>query len=372
MSRTPDEVIVESEAGAFDRFTSLQITNDLTAPSEGAFELGDDGSWRELEDAVSFGKVFSVFVNGRLHLTGRVEMSDAPIDPGSGSVVRFMVRTKLSDAVFASADPKIRGKGLSLKAFLLKLYERLGYTEADFDFRVDVARDLLTGKGSDGSDAPEDLEVIKQEQAKVNPPEPIFSCAAKHLARFGFMHWDSPDGKIVVGKPNDTQDPTYYFRMMLGAEGVENNILTANRTRDVGGVPTLLVVAGKGGKTEWTKAKVQGFAGYPELVEAGFDRPVIVINEAAKTDAMADRIANRMLTDRSKRFDAWSIKVDGLSYWDGYNRIVYGPDTVADVTSDVAGGPTGAYLIHRVVKMRNASGGDSCDLTVLKRGLWVL
>lgn len=372
MTRERDEVKVQSEAGEFTRFTSLQITNDLMAPSEAAFELGDDGSWRELEAIVALGKSFQVFVNGRLHMTGRVEMSDAPIDPGSGSTVRFAVRTKLADAVYCSADPKIRVKGVPIFAFLFDVYSKLGYTERDFEFQADVTRDLMTGKGSDGSEAPADLESINEDQAKVNPPETIYSVVQKHLARHGLMHWDSPDGKIVIGAPNDQQPPLYHLRMRLGANGRENNILNATRTRDISGVPSLLIVAGSGGKKEWTKAKVKGFAGHPELIEAGFARPVLVLQEGAKTDAIAARIATRMLTDRSKRLDAWTVRVDGLSYWNGYDRIVYGVDTVADVVTDVAGGPAGAYLIHRVVKTRDASSADVCDLSLLKRGLWVL
>jgi len=117
---------------------------------------------------------------------------------------------------------------------------------------------------------------------------------------------------------------------------------------------------------------VRGYAAQQAVTDAGFYRPVLIVNEGVKTDALAQRHANRELTNRSMRFDTWTIKVDGLSYWDGGNRIPFGVDTVCDVQSAVAGGPQGAYLIHRTSMSRNASEGDTTELTLLKRGIWSL
>lgn len=369
--RLPDTVKVESEAGEFTNFTSLQITNDLMAPSEAGFEVGDDQTWTQLEQIIALGKPFRVFVNDTLHMTGRVELTDAPIDPGGGAVVRFTVRTKMADAMYASADPFVTVQSTSIRDFVLEAYSLLGYTAEDFVFDQDTARDLLTGKLSDGSDTPTDLEPLKVDQAKINPPETIHAAVTRHLMRHGLMHWDSPDGRIVVGAPNDFQDPIYRLRMRIGSEGRENNILTATRTRDASGVPTKVVIMGSGPKN-WLKAKIRGFAFNADLQEAGFYRPVVLVNEQCKQDDLAQRMAYRMLTDRSKRFDAWVVNVDGLSYWNGSSRLIYGIDTVADVQSDVAGGPAGAYLVHRVVKRVDAAGAQGTELSLLHRGLWAL
>ncbi len=113
MSRKPDVLRVEAEGvGAFERFTSFALAFDLTQPSEANFELGDDGSWDDLERFIAHGVKYRIYINGALNLTGRVEVQDVPTDL-EGSVVRFSVRTKLADAVFASADPKTRTTGVT-------------------------------------------------------------------------------------------------------------------------------------------------------------------------------------------------------------------------------------------------------------------
>jgi prophage tail gpP-like protein len=230
----------------------------------------------------------------------------------------------------------------------------------------------MTGVSGDGTQSPVALEELKEEAAKVNPPETIFQASERHLSRHGLMIWDAPDGKVVVGYPEDKQRPLYTFRMFGDSRRNQNNVLRMHRTKDWSGVPGLLYVAGTGGNKDWTKAKVRGFVDQTEVAKAGFYRPVLIVNEGLKNDAMAQRQADREMTNRIKRMDTWTVTVDGLSYWDGSERIQYAIDTTAEVFSTVAGGPNGAYLVTRVQLNRNVSEGDTAELTLLKRGLWRL
>lgn len=372
-ARDRDLVRIESSTGgSFDIFNSFTLSNDLTMPSEAAFEVGDDGTWSQLEALTGLGALFKVYLNDRLRLTGRVELNDIPVDASNGAVTRFVVRTKLADAMYASANPAVKVKGTSIRDFLLALWEPLGVGLSDFVFEADVSRDLMTGAASDGTKPKVELEKIDVEQAKVNPPETIYQASDRHLNRHGLMLWDAPDGRIVIGVPDDEQLPLYNFRMFGDSRRNSNNVISATRTRDWSGVPTLIYVAGTGGQREWTKSKVRGFVEQQALLERGFYRPVLIVNEGVKTDALAQRQARREMTNRTKRLDTWTIKVDGLSYWDGTQRIPFGIDTVCDIQSTVAGGPNGAYLVHRVELDRNPRDGDTAELTVLKRGLWRL
>lgn len=381
MSRPVDKVRVEAVAangrpgGSLDRFTSLQITNDLSAPSEAAFELGEDGSYAELADFIRLGTQYRVFVNGMLRLTGRVESNDIPLDAGAGSVVRFMVRTKLSDAQYSSARQGIRVTDTSLQAFILALYSDLGYTLADFEFRASGARDLLTGKpsGNSGGDSPVALERIKIDEARVRPPETVFGAADRHLRRHGLMHWDGPDGKIVIGTPNDAQEPRYTFNAYRDpGRSDANNVMGITKVNDVSGMPTVIGVFGAGGKRDYTRARVAGFALNDQMAEYGFDRFLLMPAESIRSQALADRAAARELSNRSKGFDTYVIENDGLSFWDGQTITNYGTDTVAEINSDVAGGSQGAYYVHRVSHTRSADDGDKTNLVTLKRGLWRL
>jgi len=374
-SRPVDRISVEavdSNAGAFDRFTSIELTNDLTAPAEAAFECGDDGTFRTFEKAVSFGTVFAVLVNDRLRLTGRVEAHDIPTDAQGGATVRFVIRTKLSDAAYASANPKISIQGATLKQVVLRAYAPLGFLERDFIFKQDLARDLMTGKSSRARQRTLDLEPIKLEQAKVSPPETIFEFVERHLLRFHLTHWDSPDGKIVVGAPDDSQQPIYNFKLKTGANGRFNNVLRAQRVRDLSDAPSLMSVFGIGGKTDFQKTKVARALSIPEVAQAKLYRPVIIVDEGLRTGDQAEGRLRREIAARSKKLDSWEIGTDGWTYWDGQSRTPYGIDTCADVEIDTAGGALGSYLVHRTRLRLDPQNGAVADLSLVRKGLWVI
>ncbi len=380
--RELDTVLVENpEIGAFEIFNSLSITNDLMRPSEAAFEVGDDSSYNAfITDAIRMGSPFSVWVNDRLHLTGRVELISSPLSADQGSPMQFTVRTKLADAMYASANPDTRAvKGTSIRDFIFALFAPLGYTASDFVLNADVSRDILTGKSSSGAASPIELEPIKEEQLKVNPPETIFAAASRVLARHGLMLWDAPNGKLVIGFPNDTQDPLFTFRAFNDSRSDQNNIISASRSNDFSGAPTVLAVMGTSGKQNWRNAKVGNIQIQHALDDIRnkdgsrpFYRPVLLLNEGVKTDALATRFAKRELTNRSKALDSWDIEVDGLSFWNGSESIPYGIDCVASIETSLVGGPAGAYLVTSVTKTRNADNGDMTRLQLLKKGLWVL
>lgn len=358
--------------GRLDQFTSLQIRNDLTMPSEAMFEIGDDGTYDSMGNLFQPGVEFQVFVNDIPRMKGRAEALNIPFDVNAGGVVQFTVRTKLSDAMYASATPGVRVQDTSIRQFLLDLYGPLGYTESDFSFSQWVERDLLTGQRNGQGETPKDLEAIQVDEARIRPPETIYAAADRHLRRHGLMHWDGPAGNIVVGTPNDQQTPIYTFNMFRGEKARSNNCIAASRTLDWSGVPAAVGVFGVGGKRDFTKSRVAAVAENQDVIEAGFYRPVLIVSEGVKTQELATRSAYRELSARNKQKDAFAIEVDGLSYWDGQNIVNYGIDTVAQVNSNVAGGRVGAYYLHAVTMKRDASGGDSTSIDLLQQGVWRL
>ena len=371
--RPVDTIAIEGERGRFDAFTSLEVTNDLTAPAEAAFEVGDDGSYRSLEKIVAPGSKFVVSLNGRTRLTGRVVTNDVPVDAAGGATVRFVVRTKLADAWYASADPKIVVQNATVKDIVLRAYKPLGYTDDDFVFRADVSRDIMTGKSSRRHDKVTDLARLEMQQAKVQPPETIYEFAERHLLRFHLTHWDSPDGRIVVGAPNDFQDPLYTFVCKRGPAGRANNILSAHRIRDISEAPTTISVVGVTRLVDDGKYDRVQFAVSSTFVDPSrFHRPVFIVDQQIANRDQAFARAMRELVHRSKKIDAWEIGVDGWSFWDGQSATPYGIDTVADVNVDVAGGSTGPYLVHRTNIRRDPDNGDVANLTLTGRGLWRL
>ena len=377
MARLPDKVRVEiigqGSAASLDNFTSFQITNDITSPSEGAFELGNDTTWADLQPYIAHGTQYRVFVNNSLRLTGRVELDDIPCDATGGAVVRFTVRTKLADAQYAAADQGVRVKNTSIADFLKALYAPLGYSDADFVFAPYTARDLMTGGNTSGQGSPVevDLEPLKTDAARVQAGETIYQAADRHLRRHGLMHWDSPDGKIVVSSPNDEQDPIYWV-IANRYDPQFNNVERFTRAMDYSGIPSTLAVFGVGGKAGRARVRVGAFAADFDVQDAGFVRPVLIVSQGIRTLNLADRAAARELSARSKRKDCFEVLADGLSYWNGSDSVPWAIDHTCAVSSDVAGGDLGAYYIHRVVLRRTAGEGDATNLNILRRGIWKL
>ncbi len=380
MTRIHDEVRIEAIApdgsnGVLDNFTSFTIDNDITQPSQANFELGDDGTFESMAVFTAPGVVYTVFVNGLKRLTGRVEFQDAPMNASQGAVIRFTVKTLLSDAKFSSAKQGTNFKNVSILDYLLELYGQLGYTIDDFEFtNPAAARDQMTGRPTTNQGFPQTVDITthKVGEARVRPPESIYEAADRQLRRHGLMHWDSPEGKIVVSAPNDTQEPIYYLRCKRGFEGRNNNVLSITRTLDYSGIPTVLGVFGVGGKRGFAKSRVSSVVVDQDVIDAGFNRPVAILAESIKTQTVADRAANRELAARSKQKDSFTCHIDGLSWWDGDRNIPFGYDTVSDVQADTAGGLLGSYYVHRVSMSRDAQGGDNTHLTVLKAGIWNL
>ena len=376
MPRSPDTVKVQlvDGSGEIDNFTSLSITNSMTEPSEASIEFGDDYTFPALSEHVALGRQYKVFVNGRLRLTGRIESEDVPADAGGGSVTRFVIKTKLSDACFTSAEPAVKVKNTSIKAFLLNIYMPLGYEEKDFTLSPYLSRDLITGVDSSGQGSPGriDLEPLKVDQAKVQASESIFDAADRHLRRHGLIHWDSPDGRIVVGAPNDTQDPIYFLRCRRTGDVHLNNVISVNRGRDWSGIPSAVVIHGRSGKPGSPKSRITAFARDDEVYNAGLYRPIIISAEGIRKQSLADRAAQRELSARSKNKDTLSIETDSLSYWDGYQNINWAADTVCSMDSDTASLSGQAYYISRVTLRRDAGGGDMASLSAIKKGVWLL
>ncbi len=367
------------QGGTLENFTSLIIRNDLTMPSEASFEVGDEGTWNSIGNAFEPGVEFQIYINDTPRLRGRVEMNDVPLDVSAGAVVRFTVRTKLSDAMYASANHSVKVKGATVKQFVLDLYAPLGYAESDFEFDQATSRQIIVGRPiPSGADTEAIVEARDRlnaaiREARVKPPETIYAAADRHLRKIGLMHWDGPTGKIVVGAPNDANDPAFAFNMFRNNNrSSTNNISGASRTRDWSGVPSVVNVYGRGGPRANTKKAIAAAATAADVTAAGFYRPVTVLAEGVKKQAEALKAANRELASRSKSKDSFSIDLDGFSFWNGQETSLYAPDTVALINTDVAGGDSGAYFIHATTFTRNASDGDTTQLDLLRRGIWQL
>lgn len=376
MNRPADKVIIASTNGAasitIDAITRFEISNALTEPASALFEIGSMNTWTKLSDAIALGTRWRVEVNGRARLTGRMLSRRLPVTSDAGATVQLTVRTALADAAFASANPTISLAKCSLKDVVLQAYAPLGLGEEHFVFDPDVARDIMTGKSAGGSAI--DLDDLKEDAAKVHPPETIYAFVERHLNRFHLTQWDAPDGRIIIGAP-DQRGITFYRLRLRRDDPQNNNVVSAEKIEDYEQTPSVLLVSGLSGGGGFAKAKVRS-AETNEVLSAVapvINRPVFIVDDAVKTQEQGDARARREMLMRSRQTDAWSMEVPGLAYWDGAKLTPWGIDTIADVDVEVAGASArGAYMIHKVTMKGDASAGYSTSLEMVARGLWAL
>lgn len=380
MTASPiDRVRVEavSASGAlsefnFEDFTAVSLHTSMMAPNEASFELGDDRAYSRLAELLALGARFRVFINDRLRLTSRVEQLDTALSADRSMTQSFTVRTRLTDAVYSSAPAGVKVRNVSIKQFVLGVYASMGLTERDFDFRGDTSRDLMTGRSTRGGKTPRPIEPLKEEEAKVQPPESCFSAVDRHLRRHGFMHWDGADGRVVVAAPDDSQEPSYVLRLLAGDEGQYNNVLEAQRTQDVSEAPTELGIFGAGAKPGEPRARASAVVRNQSLIDAGFTRRAAIVDEAMRTVELANRRAARELALRNRGLERIVVTVDGLAYRDGLDPVPWAPDTTADCYFELLGGALGLYYLEDVQSARDADAGDRSRLTLVRKGVWVL
>lgn len=378
MATRPKEIItLETVEGVCQLYSNVELEQGFLEPATLSITIGDDGAWQTISALVYPGRTVKLSLNGRLQFTGRFEENEVPVDASAGSVARITARTKMADARYASADPKTKFQDVSINQFILALYKPLGYTESDFVFDPTTDRNLMTGEKI-GAPRLTDLDPLQEGRAKVKPPETIFDAAARHLKRYHLAHWDGADGKIVVGAPDDTQEPYYYIRGKRGFASDANNIISAHRIRDWSEVASQIRAFGTTINDDNEQVPFVGVATDPDLTLVAtlpgggghFNRPVHLPVEGLKTKSKADAQAQRELAARSKRKDAWEVQTDGWAHWNGQRAIPWTFNATADVDIETIGSEaSGRYLVYKVRRTLDAHASATSAISLVKPGV---
>jgi hypothetical protein len=376
--RKPDVIRVETDSGTFDRFESLDVVNDIAGITEATMQCGDDSSFPELEQIVKPGQPFRVYCNDHLRLTGRAEINEVPGSCDAGVSLQLTCRTKMSDATYSRAPESLKVEGQSLRKVILAAYADIGITEADFVFGEFTDVEIMTGRSAKGR-APFEPDSITPDKAKVQPPETIREFVERHLKRYKATHWDGPDGKILVGRPDDAQSPLYTLKAKRGPASIANNLTGFRRVKDWTEVPAFVIVEGRSaGTCDVPGRSLRETAIQAEVAEVAgrtghFNRTVFLQDKQAKNAALAARTAAREMSSRVRRMNAWELFTDGWSFWTGSEQIDWAINTTVDVDVDAVGGVScGRYLIVRTSLKLDIGGGPTTGITVVAPGIWQL
>jgi len=374
VTRPTDRVSIKAGGKVFDQIEKVEITWDLSAPAQAVIQFGDEGAWAQLGSAFQPGTPWTVAVNDMPMISGRAELLELDGDD-HGIVCAIAIRTRLSDALVASADTSIVVAGVSVAEFMVAALSTIGYTSSDFVVDHRTAAVLLSGAPSKTSPQKTDLEPIQVPQAKIQPGESIMEAVTRHADRHGLIVCDLPNGRIGVFRPDPDASPYYYLRLKRGsaADRRANNIVKIHRSCDWTQVPSEVVVYGQTWGGELAKAPIHSSAGNPEVLaraaETGhFNRRVVTVQNQIQNNDQARRKASKLLSSLVSRQDAWDIVTDGLTYWDGSKQTRWAITAIASIECDVMGAPAGNYFVNRV-RMKQDDQGSTTTLSVVRADL---
>lgn len=374
-TRPADSIRLDTPMGSIEVFERLSVTNTILGPSEASFELSDETAIGSLA-ALQHGMPAIVSVNGLPCLKGRLMSREPQGDASMGITAELALETIIGAAQVVSSDPDVAFTTTTLRAFLTKLYGRVtgvpslfSWWPVQFVTNYSLERDLLTGRPTRGGAPDASIEMVLGEQVKPQPPEAIYETAAKNLRRFAVGHWDTPDGNIYVGKPDEQQQPIGRLILKRGPASVANNVERVRRMEDWRGVPSVVRTHGITAAPALDWAPIVGEATHPDIAAQAGYRPVIVKgNIIGENKAQAEAQARRELAARSKRKDALEVDVDGWAWWDGTGLVPFAPNTVWDVDLDVLGGVVGPYLCLSVSRRLDPRTGPMTTLQLTARG----
>jgi hypothetical protein len=376
VKRPLDIITLSTPLGTCQLFKNVEVSQDFHEVANLTIGLGDDGSWDKISKIVHPGRPAQLSLNGRLQFTGRFEENESEGEARSGAEAHLVCRTKMSDAHYASADPATKYSDVSIGTFLITLFAPLGYTKKDFLLDADADANLMTGERI-GKKPPVDLEPLLEGKAKVQPGETILDCATRHVKRHHLFMWDAADGRIAVGRANDTQAPTFRFICKRGARSDGNNILGFKRIVDWSETPSEVHVFGSTPGDDDDPIPIIGKAVSPDLASAGsgpegFHRILRIPIEGLRTTGKAQAQAVRELANRSKRVDGWEVRADGWTQWQSPKSVPFALNTTADVDIDAIGtSGAGRYLIYRVVRKLGSKDSSSTRLWLVRPGIFV-
>ena len=375
MTRPADSLTLEGPYGELTKVERIEIDRSITESiDEATVTIGDDASWLDIIPGVRPGAKSSVRINGRPAFTGRVEVAELDADVSSGFKIDLTVRSRLTDAKIAAADPKVRLSGASLRDFIVELFKPIGYAAGDFTFDAYADADVLSGVRPGGGKRYADLVPIQPAQAKVNPGDSIIETAKKHLDRHGLALWPSPDGKIIVAVPNVDQPPRYKLRARRD-NAQFNNVKKVRCGFDFSEVPTEVWVYGATYGADLAKVSMRGVATNdgpfanldgPDVVP--FKRKAIQVQNDVKDRDQASARAEAMLSMARRREDFVEVTVDGLSYWDGQSAIPWAVNATAELDFDLA--ESGLYYVHAMRQSGSVRDGFTTTLAAVRANAW--
>lgn len=153
----------------------------------------------------------------------------------------------------------------------------------------------------------------------------------------GLFLWCKGDGNFILGQPDATTESVLKIIHKTNATRNYVNEVDRDYIDDTTSRHSKAVVYGRSDSTKGGPKKVRGEFIDTEMVAYGFDKPIVLFDEDAKTTQEAEYIARRTIAD--ERREGWKLDYTIPGHitpcnFSKYGFAVWGPDLVCRVDDD--------------------------------------
>lgn len=282
-------------------WTSLTVHSDFLTPSDGwNFVVGDPDLPQGIAGKLREGAKVSVTVGDTVITTGFIDEIHYESTRGSGTTITISGTDVLGDSLFSTVDPTaVFLPTETLGQIVQRVMAPYGFPDAPL-IDNDDNRDLVSGnlygfkvygaskrgkssgrkrkrksKGKSRSRAGQAVDAFTNYQAKPHPSEGAYEFCARLAARNGLRIWATGDGKkLVIGKPEFDQEPSFKLIRRRGNAGADNNVISGSVNRSRTNQPSVIVAAGTGGGGNFSRATLKVVA-INELISRQVDGSLI-------------------------------------------------------------------------------------------------
>lgn len=362
-----NRVVLESEGIPVLYAESYEIAlGMLQQPASFALRMGSKSPLREHQELWPPNTPFSLSIGGAVQFTGRSDGFTS--STGSGSTLTVRGRDALAPLHDAFATSERSFSDATFEQLVnAALTEVHGLSAAPtLIYTNEANRKAITGapvrqtkppavEGVDPAVLAAQPAAGKKLQIKMGQRW-LSDFLKPELDRAGLFLWAAGDGTLILSTPNTSLEPTYRIsRKFVGSvDKVASNVLASDYKNE----PTARysrcdVHCRSAGDT---KARVTSFGTYvdEEMVALGYNRPLCIKDDRAKTIQQAEFLARRKIAEARRA--GWSLTYTIAGHTlpclaTGAPAVV-SPDTVIEVDDDVHG-LTDRFWVESVVHARN-------------------
>lgn len=228
--------------------------------------------------------------------------------------------------------------------------------------------DVRTRAGSASGMVQDDIARLTVRDARPHAGESVWQFLDRHARRLGVLMWMSPRGELVLGSIRYDQPPIYRLVRRLANDPADpNTILSGGLVENVADRASSVTVYGRASGGDLARATVRATADDPEMAALGIYAPVTVHDNSIRTQAEADRRAQRELA--KGKANAFVLQYTVAHH--GQRNYLFATlriATVLDESADVEG----EFLIVDRTFTKSRRDGTRTTLTLVPKGSIVL